>query len=172
MAIHTTTELLTGSLLDVAQNGDFIDNLREEMIHVLEEQDAVANGDAEGTGKRSWKKNSLYKLKLLDSTLKESQRLHTRDIGEFTCGRPNAGKFTDPMLPASMRRIAEAPIKLSDGTVIPKGAFTWVTLDAYRNPDIYANPEEFNPRRFLDLRNQLGQENKWQLVSTTADHLG
>lgn len=71
-----------------------------------------------------------------------------------------------------MRRIAEAPVKLSDGTVIPKGAFTWVTLDAYRNPDIYANPGEFNPRRFLDLRNQLGQENKWQLVSTTGNHLG
>lgn len=81
-------------------------------------------------------------------------------------------KTTDPVLPASMRRIAEAPVKLSDGTVIPKGAFTWVTLDAYRNPDIYANPKEYNPRRFLDLRNQPGQENKWQLVSTTADHLG
>ncbi|KAK7742722.1 hypothetical protein SLS63_000287 [Diaporthe eres] len=153
VAIHTTTELLTGTLLDLAQNGDFIDSLREEMIPILEEQNAVGNGDAEGTGKRHWKKNSLYKLKLLDSALKESQRMHTRDI-------------------ASMRRIAEAPVKLSDGTVIPKGAFTWVTLDAYRNPDIYANPKEYNPRRFLDLRNQPGQENKWQLVSTTADHLG
>lgn len=80
--------------------------------------------------------------------------------------------MTDLILAASMRRIAEADIKLSDGTVIPKGAFTWVTLDAYKNPDIYANPEEYNPRRFLDLRNQPGQENKWQLVSTAAEHLG
>ncbi|KAL1856277.1 hypothetical protein Daus18300_010850 [Diaporthe australafricana] len=153
VAIHTTTELLTGTLMDLAQNDDFINSMRSEMIDVLEEQDAAANGDAEGTGKTSWKKNSLYKLKLLDSALKESQRMHTRDI-------------------ASMRRIAESTVKLSDGTVIPKGAFTWVTLDAYKNPDIYANPEEYNPRRFLDLRNQPGQENKWQLVSTTADHLG
>lgn len=87
VAIHTTTELLTGSLLDLAQNEDFIEALREEMIPVLEEQNSVGTGDAEGTVKTSWKKNSLYRLKLLDSALKESQRLHTRDIGEFTCGR-------------------------------------------------------------------------------------
>lgn len=86
VAIHTTTELLTGTLLDLAQNGDFIASLREEMIHVLEEQNHDGNVDAEATGKTSWKKNSLYKLKLLDSALKESQRMHTRDIGEFTCG--------------------------------------------------------------------------------------
>lgn len=71
-----------------------------------------------------------------------------------------------------MRRIAESEVKLSDGTVIPKGAFTWVTLDAYRNPERYPEPEVYNPRRFLDMRNQPGQENKWQLVSTSADHLG
>lgn len=71
-----------------------------------------------------------------------------------------------------MRRIAEAEVKLSDGTVIPKGAFTWVTLDAYRNPERYPDPNVFNPRRFLEMRNQPGQENKWQLVTTSADHLG
>lgn len=141
------------------------------MIPVLEDQNAVGNGDAEGTGKTSWKKNSLYKLKLFDSALKESQRMHTRDIGEFTCVRLLAWMITDPVLPASMRRIAEAEVKLSDGTVIPKGAFSWVTLDAYRNPDIYANPEEYNPRRFLDLRNQPGQENKWQLLSIIINFL-
>lgn len=91
VAIHTTTELLTGSLLDLAQNQDFIDALREEMIPVLEEQNSVETGDAEGTVKTSWKKNSLYRLKLLDSALKESQRLHTRDIGEFTCGSLHTG---------------------------------------------------------------------------------
>jgi cytochrome P450 len=93
VAIHTTTELLTGTLLDLAQNNEFIDSLREEMIPVLKEQNTVGNGDAEGTVKTSWKKNSLYKLKLLDSALKESQRMHTRDIGELlTCGRLFAGK--------------------------------------------------------------------------------
>lgn len=107
MAIHTTTELLTGTLLDLAQNNDFIDSLRREMIPVLKEQNTVGNGDAEGAGKTSWKKNSLYKLKLLDSALKESQRLHTRDIGEFTCGRLFAGKtltqYSKPPCDASLR---------------------------------------------------------------------
>lgn len=71
-----------------------------------------------------------------------------------------------------MRRVAEAEVKLSDGTVIPKGAFSWVTLEAYRNPERYPDPDVYNPRRFLDMRNQPGQENKWQLVTTSADHLG
>lgn len=103
MAIHTTTELLTGTLLDLAQNNDFIDNLREEMIPVLKEQNGVEQGDAEGTEKTSWKKNSLYKLKLLDSALKESQRMHTRDIGESICGCLRAGKplTNDPSLNAT-----------------------------------------------------------------------
>lgn len=113
VAIHTTTELLTGTLFDVAQNGDFIDSLREEMIHVLEEQDAEGNGNAEGTGKRSWKKTSLYKLKLLDSTLKESQRMHTRDIGEFARGRPNTAdqltRYPQPLCDASLRPRSNSP---------------------------------------------------------------
>jgi hypothetical protein len=89
VAIHTTTELLTGALLDLAQNDGFIESLRDEMIPVLREQ----NDDADATGKTSWKKNSLYKLKLMDSALKESQRMHTRDIGEPSppCGCIPAG---------------------------------------------------------------------------------
>lgn len=92
MAIHTTTELLTGTLLDLAQNNDFINSLRDEMIPVLKEQNAAGNGDAAAEGKTSWKKNSLYKLKLLDSALKESQRLHTRDIGQFSCVCAHVGR--------------------------------------------------------------------------------
>lgn len=71
-----------------------------------------------------------------------------------------------------MRRIAETDVTLSDGTVIPKGAFSWVTLDAYRNPERYPDPDAYNPRRFLELRSLPGQERRWQLVTTSADHLG
>ncbi|KUI73327.1 Dihydromonacolin L monooxygenase LovA [Cytospora mali] len=160
VAIHTTTELLTGVLLDLAQNEEFITELRQDIVSILTKANESAvplSGAYEGAfgkeGKVAWEKKTLYQMKLMDSALKETQRLHVRDI-------------------ASMRRIAESEVKLSDGTVIPKGAFTWVTLEAYRNPERYPDPEVYNPRRFLDMRSQPGQENKWQLVSTSADHLG
>ncbi|KAK7743893.1 hypothetical protein SLS53_003915 [Cytospora paraplurivora] len=161
VAIHTTTELLTGVLLDLAQNEDFINELREEMIAALTKANKPSappsseapDGVVERNGKTTWGKNTLYQMKLLDSALKESQRLHVRDT-------------------ATMRRVAESDVKLSDGTIIPEGAYTWVTLEAYRNPERYPDPDVYDPHRFLDLRSQPGQENKWQLVSTSADHLG
>ncbi|ROV91635.1 hypothetical protein VSDG_07912 [Cytospora chrysosperma] len=146
VAMHTTTELLTGVLLDLAQNEEFIKELRDEIVAVLakaNEPAASPSGTIDGAdgkeGKTTWKKTTLYQMKLLDS---------------------------------SMRRVAESDVKLSDGTVIPKGAYTWVTLEAYRNPERYPDPDVYNPRRFLDLRSQPGQEKRWQLVSTSADHLG
>ncbi|ROW10520.1 hypothetical protein VMCG_01974 [Cytospora schulzeri] len=166
VAVHTTTELLTSVLLDLAQNEEFIKELRDEIIDVLTKANvhaagsSDANEDAVGNkGKTIWKKQALYQMKLLDSAIKESQRLHSLDIGK---------PFYPP---AGMRRVADSDIKLSDGTVIPKGANTWVTLDAHRNPERYPSPDVFNPHRFLDLRSQPGQENRWQLVSTSADHL-
>lgn len=37
-----------------------------------------------------------------------------------------------------------------------------------RDPAAWA---AYNPRRFLDLRQQPGQTTKWQFVTTSADHL-
>ena len=68
-AIHTTTELLTGCLLDLFSSPDILEDVRDEMKKVLDGQ--------------SWRKATLYQLKLLDSVLKESQRMHTRDVGKF-----------------------------------------------------------------------------------------
>jgi cytochrome P450 len=67
-AIHTTTDLITWLLLCLAQNPETIQPLRNEMISVLK---------ADG-----WKKTSLYNLKLLDSAMKESQRLKPNVLGE------------------------------------------------------------------------------------------
>lgn len=60
-AIHTTTDLTSQVILDLAQHPEFIQPLREEISSVL---------SAEG-----WKKTALYNLKLLDSCIKESQRM-------------------------------------------------------------------------------------------------
>lgn len=62
-AIHTTSSALTAMLYDLLRNPEYFGLLREEIVRVFEEDGG-------------WSKNSLYKLRLMDSCLKESQRLH------------------------------------------------------------------------------------------------
>tara|TARA_R110002003_G_scaffold1993_8_gene23844 strand:+ start:10326 stop:10688 length:363 start_codon:yes stop_codon:yes gene_type:complete len=61
VAIHTTSDLVTQVLFDLASHPEYIQPLRQEVIEVL--------------GKYGWQKTSMYQLKLLDSVLKECQRL-------------------------------------------------------------------------------------------------
>ncbi|RSL84836.1 hypothetical protein CEP52_016333 [Fusarium oligoseptatum] len=60
-AIHTTTDLLTQTLIMLAMHPEFIDPIRQEIASTLA---------AEG-----WQKNALFNMKLLDSAIKEAQRL-------------------------------------------------------------------------------------------------
>ncbi|KAK2774590.1 hypothetical protein CKAH01_13165 [Colletotrichum kahawae] len=59
-AIHTTADLVTEILLQLALHPEYVAPLREEVIHILR---------SEGL-----KKSSLHNMKLLDSALKEAQR--------------------------------------------------------------------------------------------------
>ncbi|KAJ0384391.1 hypothetical protein COL922a_008446 [Colletotrichum nupharicola] len=60
-AIHTTTDLLAQTMLFLANQPELITPLREEVVQVLK---------AEG-----WRKTALYNMKLMDSALKETQRM-------------------------------------------------------------------------------------------------
>lgn len=68
-AIHTTTETITGCLLDIASYPQIVEPLRQEIIEVI--------------GQNGWAKTSLYKLKLMDSFMKESQRRHFMGISKL-----------------------------------------------------------------------------------------
>lgn len=138
-AIHTTSDLLTKSMQYLVTYPEYIQPLREEMIENLR---------ADG-----WKKTTLYRMKLLDSFLKEVQRL--------------AG----PSL-TLINRTTTDEVTLSDGTTLPKGASLKVFLDSHTNPSIYPEPQRFDAYRFLKLRSQDGQENSWQFVTTSPDHAG
>lgn len=70
-----------------------------------------------------------------------------------------------------MRRLAQEEIKLSDGTVIPKGAFLVVSNDRMWDPNTYSDPETFDPYRFLKLRETAGHETSAQLVSPSPEHM-
>lgn len=70
VAIHTSTDLLVQTILDIAQHPEIVQPLRDEIVGVL--------------GAAGWKKTSLYNMKLLDSVLKESQRLRPIGYGKLT----------------------------------------------------------------------------------------
>ncbi|KAI9150844.1 cytochrome p450 monooxygenase [Paramyrothecium foliicola] len=137
-AIHTTTDLLTQTLICLASQPELIEPLRQEMVAVLQVD--------------GWKKSALYNLKLLDSAVKEAQRIK-------------------PMSMLAMRRLALKNVELPEGFHIKKGEK--IVVDGYNmvNPEIHDNPDKYDIYRFRKLREQPGCENRAQLVTTTADHL-
>ena len=154
-AIHTTTETTTQAMLDICEHPEVVQPLREEIIQVI--------------GEHGWAKTSLYKLKLIDSFLKESQRLHS--LSECL-SNPSQTHPKKRLIwtPASMNRYVEREIQLSDGTVLPKGSRILVA-SRFMDPKIYPEPEKFDAGRFLSMRQQPGQENNFQFVSTSPEHI-
>ncbi|KAF5983389.1 gibberellin cluster-GA14-synthase [Fusarium bulbicola] len=134
-----TTDFFTQVMFDIAQNPELVELLREEVISML--------------GKQGWSKNSLYNLKLMDSVLKESQRLK-------------------PIALASMRRFTTHDVKLSDGVILPKNKLTLVSAHQHWDPEYYQDPLKFDGYRFYNMRREPGKESKAQLVSATPDHMG
>ncbi|TDZ54048.1 Cytochrome P450 monooygenase 1 [Colletotrichum trifolii] len=139
-AIHTTSSALTAVMYDLIANPEYFTSLREEIVRVFGEEGG-------------WSKNTLYKLKLMDSCLKESQRLHI--LG-----------------PHIMNRKVETALTLSDGTHLPKDTHITIATHNTRDPALWGpNPERFDGKRFLRMREQPGQENRWQFVSTSPEFL-
>lgn len=72
-----------------------------------------------------------------------------------------------------MTRRVEKAVTLSDGTRLPKGShISMPTFQMYDKRFWGPDAETFNGHRFLNMRNQPGQENRWQFVSTSAEHMG
>ncbi|KAL8296103.1 hypothetical protein RB600_001545 [Gaeumannomyces tritici] len=137
-AIHTSTDLLCQTLLHLATHPGTIEALREEMLEVL-----PAHG---------WAKSTLVQLKLLDSALKEAQRLK-------------------PFQMLGMIRKVEADTVLENGLSFRRGEYICVDAFNLRNPAIYENPDEFDMYRFRKMRDQPGGEHKAQLVSTSIEDI-
>ncbi|KAL4787130.1 cytochrome P450 [Aspergillus varians] len=138
-AIHTTSDMLTQVLYDICAQDGLVDDMRKEIVSVIQ---------AEG-----WQKTTVYQLKLMDSVLKESQRLKPTTI-------------------ATMRRMAIKPMTLSDGTTVPKNAILFVSCESMWDASIYPSPDQFDPYRFLKLRDTPGHETSAQLVAPSPEHMG
>ncbi|KAL0941431.1 cytochrome p450 monooxygenase [Colletotrichum truncatum] len=138
-SIYTTTDLVCQVLINIAQNPEIIEPLREEIRNVI--------------GQNGWQSNSLFNMRLLDSVMKETQRLK-------------------PIESALMRSLAVTDIKLSDGTIVPKGDVVAVASHQMWDPTTYPDPEKFDPYRFYRMRQEPGKEAASQLANTSIDQYG
>lgn len=68
-AIHTTSDFVTQVMLDLAKNPDYFEPLRKEITEVIRTD--------------GWSRMGLYKMRLLDSFCKETQRLHPIGLGKL-----------------------------------------------------------------------------------------
>ncbi|KAJ0417350.1 cytochrome P450 [Aspergillus carlsbadensis] len=138
-AIHTTSDMLTQVLYDICACDGLVEEMRGEIVDVIR--------------KEGWTRMTLSQLTLMDSVLKESQRLKPTTI-------------------ATMRRMTIKPLPLSDGTTIPKNSILFVSCERMWDPTVYPSPEKFNPHRYLQLRSVPGHETSAQLVAPSPEHMG
>lgn len=138
-AIHTTTMGATHMLYDLAAHPEFLEPLRQETLSAVEE-----------TG--GYDRDTMAKLKKLDSFMKESQRFNPPGLTTF-------------------KRYCLRDITLSDGTFLPKGTVLEVdSSQQYLDAEKFENPDSFDPLRFYRLREQ-GDKNSHQFATSNADYV-
>lgn len=158
-AIHTTTDLLTETMFHLSQRPELVEELRTEITDVL---------NTEG-----WKKTSLYNMKLLDSVIKETQRLKPIQLGmHYTPYHPASNLMKQANLnKVSMNRRVLVDTKLPTGEVIPKGARIGTATSLSVDPDHYEDPLTYNGHRFMDWRG-TDRDSASNLVSTGPASMG
>ncbi|EEQ34287.1 hypothetical protein McanMca71_005075 [Microsporum canis] len=139
VSIHTTTDLCTQAIYDICANPELIQPLREEIINVL--------------GSRELDTTALYQMKLMDSVIKESQRLKPAGV-------------------LSMKRYATQDVTLSDGLVVPKGSSLSVSSHVHWEESVYPEPLKYDGYRFLRMKGDREKDRMANLVATSPEHLG
>lgn len=103
---------------------------------------------------------ALFHMKLLDSVMRESLRKNPNDM-------------------VRMQRRVLKPVRFSDGTEIPAGTTIAVhALPPLRDPELYSDPETYDPYRFARLRagesedpNQYDSKEMYQFISVTKENM-
>ncbi|KAI1456562.1 cytochrome P450 [Annulohypoxylon moriforme] len=139
VSAHATTDLLQKTMMHLLQHPGATQQIREEVLGQLR---------AEGMTTASF-----YNMQLLDSALKESQRVTPSEM-------------------LLVRRRVMGDIKLSNGLLLKEGTRTWMDVSNMKDPAIYENPEQWDVSRFVKMRSQPGGSSSAQLVSSTRNHVG
>ncbi|KAL7894277.1 cytochrome P450 [Trichoderma sp. SZMC 28014] len=138
-AMHTTTELLKQTLVDICLHPELIKPLRDEAKAAV--------------GQYGWTTAGMFQMQLMDSVIKESQRLKPGSL-------------------VNLERKALKDVTLPDGSLLPKGTNVAVDTANMWNPDIYKDPTAYDGYRFYNARKAGGPaSNTTQLVSVNSDFI-
>ncbi|TDZ33638.1 Cytochrome P450 monooxygenase BOA7 [Colletotrichum spinosum] len=140
----TVAQALTNAVFDIASDAGCAEQLRGEVSDL-----------ASATQDGRWDMTMLRSMSKLDSLLRESARLWA------------------PFLLA-MGRITTSPLRLDDGTVVPKDTTVYFDMyNAHRTPDKshIEDMTSFNGLRFSEWRERDKLPNKYLAATTGADNL-
>ncbi|KAM6503707.1 Cytochrome P450 [Amanita muscaria] len=138
-AIHTSSMAFTYTMYELATRPEYVKPLRDEIEGVIKEE--------------GWSKDSISKLRKVDSFIKESLRLSNFTL--FTMSRKALRDFT-----------------FSDGTTIPAGSTVAVPFNSvHTDANDYSDPSAFDGFRFENLREQDGESMKHQIISLGVDYV-
>lgn len=141
-SIHTSQMNAVHCLYDLLAHPEYLEPIREEIRAVVRK---------EGPWMK-WEKPAFSKLRKLDSFMRESQR------------------FNPPTL-LSMHRVLLQDARMSDGTLLQKGAHISMAVNSIQNdPDVTPEPEKFDGFRYYKLRQREGEGHLHQF-STTQDRI-
>ncbi|KAI9771196.1 MAG: hypothetical protein M1839_002855 [Geoglossum umbratile] len=139
-SIHSSSANMLSIVYDLLEHKEYLEDIMEEIKQTLVE-------------KPEWTKQSLGKLRKLDSFMKESQRIH-------------------PVGMVAMQRSAVRNYTFKDGLHIPAGTQMSMPLQELNlDPDIYPSPETFDGYRFLKLR-ETTDPNKFHYASVSEAAIG
>lgn len=142
-SIHTSQMNAVHVLYDLAAIPGHIDVLREEITQVIKQDGPWLK----------WGKNSFYKLKKLDSFMRESQRMNPPSL-------------------LSYHRVMQQDYVLQDGTLLSRGTHISMPVNAIQNhPAVTLNPEIFDPLRYYKLRQREGESHLHQFATTEPEIL-
>ncbi|KAK1225933.1 hypothetical protein PQX77_011132 [Marasmius sp. AFHP31] len=138
-SIHSTSQLFTHALINLATHPEYIEPLRREIEACIE--------------KDGWSKAAMEKMRMLDSFLKESQRVSSSAA-------------------VNVRRLALRDFVFSNGTVIPAGTMMAVSISGLHfDEDQYSNPYEFDGFRSYKQREEEGESLKHQMITLQTNFI-
>ncbi|POS69852.1 cytochrome P450 monooxygenase [Diaporthe helianthi] len=139
-ALHSTTDHLCQILIDLRDKPEVISAVKAELV------DAVA--------RYGWNQTTLSELKLMESIMKESQRLK-------------------PINRVINKRIVTEDLRLQNDVFLPKGSRVAVLGERMKNPDVYEDPERYDAYRFVKKAEEASEAARFSgYTSVTPDSIG
>lgn len=143
-SMHGTSSIGYSVLLDLLAHPDALADIKEEISRVKRD---------ELQGSQVWTRHSLGELRLLDSFMRETHRMH-------------------PFTEATMQRTVVVPYTFKDGLTLPAGiSVNFTSLLHSLDRDAHgADADIFDPKRWANKRQHF-DTSKFQFASTSDDWL-